>query len=204
MTQHVTAHRDDDADVIVVGAGPSGGALNTGSIFVELAPKRKAKADAIIARLRPKLAKIAGINLYLQATQDVRIGGRSSRTQYQYTLQDANLDELRQWGPKILEKLRTLPALKDVVSDQQTAGLELGVPPERINTIAAFGPQAQGAQTVGGWSAGNDELAEVARLLAENELVLPIDSIYPIERTAEAYGRLEAGHVRGKIVIVTD
>ncbi|MGN6425808.1 MAG: NADP-dependent oxidoreductase [Leifsonia sp.] len=88
--------------------------------------------------------------------------------------------------------------------DTIEAGLELGVPVERINTIAAFGPAAQGAQTVGGYAAGNDELAEVADLLAENELVLPIDSIYPIERTGEAYGRLEAGHVRGKIVIVTD
>jgi NADPH:quinone reductase-like Zn-dependent oxidoreductase len=88
--------------------------------------------------------------------------------------------------------------------DTIEAALALGVPPERINTIASFGPAAQGANTVGGSAAGNDELAEAALLLAENELVLPIDSIYPIERTAEAYGRLEAGHVRGKIVIVTE
>ncbi|MBW8872439.1 MAG: zinc-binding dehydrogenase, partial [Leifsonia sp.] len=74
----------------------------------------------------------------------------------------------------------------------------------RINSIAAFGPDAHGAQNVGGRAAGNDELAELADLLAENELVLPIDSIFPIERTVEAYGRLETGHVRGKIVIVTD
>ena len=84
------------------------------------------------------------------------------------------------------------------------AAIELGVPPERINTIAAFGPDARGARTVGGRTAGNAELAELADLLAQNELVLPIDSIFPIERTVEAYGRLEAGHVRGKIVIVTD
>lgn len=84
------------------------------------------------------------------------------------------------------------------------AGIELGVPPERINTIAVFGPAALGAHSVGGRSAGNTELARVAALIADNELVLPIDSIYPIERAAEAYGRLEAGHVRGKIVVVTD
>jgi NADPH:quinone reductase-like Zn-dependent oxidoreductase len=88
--------------------------------------------------------------------------------------------------------------------DTIDVALELGVPPERINTIAAFGPAARGARTVGGAAAGNDELAELAGLLAENELVLPIDSIYPIERTVEAYGKLEAGHVRGKIVVVTD
>jgi NADPH:quinone reductase-like Zn-dependent oxidoreductase len=84
------------------------------------------------------------------------------------------------------------------------AALELGAPIERINTIAAFGPAAHGARNVGGRAAGNAELAELAALLAGNEIVLPIDSIYPIERTAEAYGRLEAGHLCGKIVVVTD
>ena len=84
------------------------------------------------------------------------------------------------------------------------AALDLGVPIDRVNSIAVFGPAAHGAKNVGGRAAGNDELAELAALLAENELVLPIDSIYPIERTVEAYARLEAGHVRGKVVVVTD
>jgi NADPH:quinone reductase-like Zn-dependent oxidoreductase len=84
------------------------------------------------------------------------------------------------------------------------AALELGVPPERINTIGAFGPAARGANTVGGSAATDDDLAEIAELIAQNELVLPIDSIFPIERVVEAYARLEARHVRGKIVVVTD
>jgi NADPH:quinone reductase-like Zn-dependent oxidoreductase len=88
--------------------------------------------------------------------------------------------------------------------DTIEAALELGVPIERINSIAAFGPEAHGARNVGGRAAGNAELAELADLLAENELVLPIDSIFPIERTVEAFGRLEGGHLRGKVVIVTD
>lgn len=88
--------------------------------------------------------------------------------------------------------------------DTIETGLELGVPPERINTIAAFGPAAKGARTIGGRAAGNAELAGIAELLAQNELVLPIDSIFPIERTAEAFGRLESRHVRGKIVVVTE
>ncbi len=88
--------------------------------------------------------------------------------------------------------------------DTIEAALELGVPIERVNSIAAFGPDAHGARNVGGRAAGNAELAELAELLAENELVLPIDSIYPIERTVEAFGRLEGGHLRGKVVIVTD
>jgi len=84
------------------------------------------------------------------------------------------------------------------------AALDLGVPIDRVNSIAVYGPAAHGAKNVGGRAAGNDELVELAALLAENELVLPIDSIFPIERTVEAYARLEAGHVRGKVVVVTD
>ena len=88
--------------------------------------------------------------------------------------------------------------------DTIDAAIELGVPPERINTIAAFGAAARGANTVGGAVATAEELAEIARLLAENELVMPIDSIFPIERVVEAYTRLEAGHLRGKIIVVTE
>lgn len=105
---------------------------------------------------------------------------------------------------EVLDGERVTAALDNHGADTVEAAIELGVPVERINTIAAFGPAAQGARNVGGAAAGNDELAELAGMLAENEIVLPIDSIYPIERTGEAYGRLEAGHVRGKIVVVTD
>jgi hydrophobe/amphiphile efflux-1 (HAE1) family protein len=104
-------------------------ATNTGTMFVELKPlpERKATADQVIGRLRPKLAKAVGINLFLQAAQDVRIGGRIARTQYQYVLEDADLNEMRTWAPRILDKLRTLPELKDVASDLQTAGLQIQV-----------------------------------------------------------------------------
>lgn len=104
----------------------------------------------------------------------------------------------------LLDGDRVTAALDNHGGGTIEAALELGVPIERVNTIAVYGPDAHGAQNVGGASAGNEELAELASLLAENELVLPIDSIYPIERTGEAYGRLEAGHLRGKIVVVTD
>lgn len=116
------------------------------------------------------------------------------------------------YGPGLAERVRDVlddgdrvtAVLDNHGADTIDAALELGVPPERINTIAAFGPSAKGARTVGGRAAGNAELAELAKLIAENELMLPIDSIFPIERTVEAYARLEAGHVRGKIVVVTD
>jgi hydrophobe/amphiphile efflux-1 (HAE1) family protein len=109
------------------------GVQNTGTVFISLKPRdqRKSSADEIIARLRPKLAKVPGIALYLQSVQDVRIGGRFARTQYQYTLQDANLEELTAFAPKMLAKLRAIPLVRDVATDQQTAGLELDVDVDR-------------------------------------------------------------------------
>jgi NADPH:quinone reductase-like Zn-dependent oxidoreductase len=103
-----------------------------------------------------------------------------------------------------LDDDRVTAVLDNHGPDTVEAALELGVPMDRVNSITTFGPAAHGARNVGVRAAGNAELSELAELLAENELVLPIDSIYPIERTVEAYERLEAGHVRGKVVVVTD
>jgi multidrug efflux pump subunit AcrB len=131
---NAVVQRDPDVSHVVsfIGTG-SGSTSNTGTVFVELKdkPPRRASADEIIGRLRPKLAQVQGVNLYLQAAQDVRIGGRAARTQYQYTLQDADLEELRAWAPRVLEQLRKVPQLKDVVSDQQTAGLSLSLAIDR-------------------------------------------------------------------------
>ncbi len=125
------------------GLGGSG-TTNTGTIFIDLKPKpaRKASSEEIIARLRGKLAKVEGINLFLQSVQDVRVGGRSSKTQYQYTLQDADLDELKAWSPKVLDRLKKIDILKDVNTDQQTAGLELRVNIDR-DTASRMGITAQ-------------------------------------------------------------
>jgi multidrug efflux pump len=106
---------------------------NTGNVFVQLKPwgVRKLTADQVINDLRPKLARVPGITLFLQNVQDVRLGGRFSRTQYQYTIVDANLDELNEWAPRVLARLRTLPELRDVNTDQQTQGLKLNVEVDR-------------------------------------------------------------------------
>ena len=124
---------DPDVGHTVSFFGGQSGAGNTGTIFVPLKPfgERKSTSDEVINRLRPKLARIPGMTLFLQSVQDLRIGGRGSRTQYQYTLQDANLEELRTWAPRVLEGLRKLPDLRDVNTDQQTAGLELDVKIDR-------------------------------------------------------------------------
>jgi HAE1 family hydrophobic/amphiphilic exporter-1 len=124
--------------------GGGGSALNTGRMFITLKPRneRDASAQQVIARLRPKLEKVQGARLFMQAAQDVRLGGRPTRTQFEYTLQDANLAELNEWAPKILNKMKTLPELRDVATDQQSAGTTLTLTIDR-DTASRFGIQPQ-------------------------------------------------------------
>ena len=132
-----------DPDVANWGASVGGSRpLNNAFAFIGLKPReqRKATADEIIIRLRKQLSKVQGATLYLQAAQDLNVGGRLTRTQYQYTLQDADLNELNQWAPKLLGELKKLPQLRDVASDQQTNGTMLSVNIDR-DQAARFGIQ---------------------------------------------------------------
>ena len=108
--------------------------LNSGRILINLKPlaARKISASDVIRRLQPELAKVPGITLYMQPVQDLSVEDRVSRTQFQYTLEDPNVDELNTFAPQMLAKLQKLPQLSDVASDQQTLGLagETGVRPE--------------------------------------------------------------------------
>ncbi|MGE5186186.1 MAG: efflux RND transporter permease subunit [Acidobacteriota bacterium] len=137
---HIVLADPDVAHVVSNVGGFGSRTLNTGTLFISLEdkPPRKTSAQAVIDRLRPQLMKVQGITLGMQAVQDVRIGGRLSRTQYQYTLEDANLAELDEWAPKVTAVLRKLPELKDVFSDQMTNGLELDVDVDR-DTAARLG-----------------------------------------------------------------
>jgi multidrug efflux pump len=134
------------------------GAVNTGFIYMALKPlnERKISSSDVINRLRPKLISVPGASAFLQAGQDLRIGGRQGNAQYQYTIQSDNLDDLVTWGPILLAQMRQQPLLRDANSDQQNSGLEtelvydretasrLGITPRQIdNTLyEAFG-QAQ-------------------------------------------------------------
>ncbi|HWL19402.1 MAG TPA: multidrug efflux RND transporter permease subunit [Bradyrhizobium sp.] len=131
---------DPDVATAAMAVGGSGRAGNNGNMFITLKPRneREASAQQIIARLRPKLAKVEGANLYMQAAQDVRLGGRPSRTQFEFTLQDANLAELNEWAPKVLAKMQTLPQLRDVATDQQTQGTTLELKINR-DTASRYG-----------------------------------------------------------------
>ncbi len=115
------------------------GSANAARMFISLKPldQRKVTAQQIIARLRPKLAKIPGASLYLQAAQDVRVGGRQSGAEYQFSMQADNFNDLLTWSPKMLEKLKTEHALADVNSDLQNKGLQAMVTYDRA-TAARF------------------------------------------------------------------
>jgi hydrophobe/amphiphile efflux-1 (HAE1) family protein len=128
-----------------IGAGSSGQTGNNARYYISLKrfEQRHATAQQVIARLRPELAKVEGAQLFLQAGQDVRVGGRPSKTLYQFTLQDADAAELTEWSPKIFARLQALPMLRDVATDQQNAGTTAVLTIDR-DAAARFGirPQA--------------------------------------------------------------
>jgi multidrug efflux pump len=125
LTEFITIVGKDPAVDSVVGF-TGGGQTNSGFVFVALKPlaERKLSVDQVIGRLRGKLAHVAGARLFLQAVQDIRVGGRQSNAQYQYTLQGDDLAQLYDWVPKVTAELEKLPQLSDVNSDQQQKGLE--------------------------------------------------------------------------------
>ena len=120
---------DPAVDTIIAfagGSGPGGGSNNVGRMFISLKPLsvRRISADEVVNRLRTKLMSVPGAALFLQVQQEFQTGGRAADAQYQYTLVDENLEELNTWAPRLLAKMRTLPELRDVSTDQQDQGLE--------------------------------------------------------------------------------
>ena len=114
--------KDPDVDSLAFNVGAT--SFNQGNFYINLRSKeagRTANADEIINRLRPKAAQVPGVTLFLQALQDIRVGGRLSRTQYQYTVTSPNIDDLNTWAPRIMDKMREIPLLTDVTSDQQSS-----------------------------------------------------------------------------------
>ncbi len=144
MSERATAVADivrQNPSVESVGFNLGGTTFNNSTFFITLRPKeagRTASADEVIADLRRQLVSVEGVNLYLQAAQDINVGGRLARTQYQYTLTDADIGELSDWAPRILDRLRTLPQLADVVSDQQTGAAAVNLTIDR-DRASSFG-----------------------------------------------------------------
>ena len=141
----VAADPDTAAYASSLGGGYGGRTNNQGQLFIALKPIEQRVGGNLqdyINRLRPKIAKVEGGKLFLQPIPDVRVGARPSKTEFQYTLQDANIAELYQWAPKILSKLQSLPLLRDVTSDQQQGGTTATLVIDR-DVAARFGIQPQ-------------------------------------------------------------
>ncbi len=138
--KYVDIVKADPAVENVMGFTGGQGAVNTGNMYVGLKPldERKVSSSDVINRLRRKLTSIPGATAFMQAGQDLRIGGRQSNAQYQYTIQSDNLEDLVAWGPTLLQKMRQIHGLTDVNSDQQNSGLEAGLTYDR-QTAARLG-----------------------------------------------------------------
>ena len=167
--------RDPAIAHVAMAIGGAGNPSNTGRMFITLKPRdqRDATADQIIARLQPQLAKVEGAQLFLQASQDVTVGGRAARTQYQYTLQDSDFGELNQWATKMLAKMQTLPELRDVASDQEVSGTTLTLTFDR-NQASRYGLTAQTIDDTLYDAFGQREIAQYFTQLSSYEVIMEV------------------------------
>jgi hydrophobe/amphiphile efflux-1 (HAE1) family protein len=141
--------KDPDVKAAAYSVGGSRNSANSGRMFITLRSKeegRRDSSDDVVNRLRPKLATVEGAQLYLQPVQDLRFGGRSTRSQFIYALSSMDLDALYTWGPKLLDKLKTIPQLTDVNSDLEQAGLQVNVVVNR-DVASRLGLQPQTIDT---------------------------------------------------------
>jgi multidrug efflux pump len=171
--------KDDTAVQNVIAFTGGQGTSNSGNIFVALKPLsvRKIGAPDIINRLRPKLNRLPVASAFLQASQDLRIGGRSSNALYQYTIQADNLTDLNTWGPKLLAEMKRLPGLQDVNTDQQNGGLDELLTYDRV-TAAKLGQTAQSLDS-GLYSAfGQSEVSIIYTQLNQYYVVLEVAPDY--------------------------
>ena len=171
------AKQDPAVDTVLVFTGGGGGTTtNTGRVFISLKPLnvRKSTADQIINRLRPKLAVVPGATLYLQAVQDVRIGGRQSAAQYQYTIQSDSLPTLNHWGPILLKALKGIHQLTDVNSDAQNKGLSANLVIDRP-TAARLGITPQAIDNVLYDAFGEREIATMYTPLNQYYVIMVVD-----------------------------
>ena len=178
--QKLEAVIDKDPGVANVIAFTGGnGATNTGNIFIALKPlaERKTGAPDIINRLRPQMNRLPVASAFLQASQDLRIGGRSSAALYQYTIQSDNISDLANWGPRVFAEMKRVPGLQDVNSDQQNGGLDILLHYDRV-TSAKLGQTAQSLDN-GIYSAfGQSEVSLIYTQLNQYYVVLEVDPRY--------------------------
>jgi multidrug efflux pump len=179
IQQIVALIKKDPAVENVIGFTGGGGATNGGSLYVALKPlaERKDSAAQIINRLRPQLNRLPVASAFLQAAQDLRIGGRSSSALYQYTIQADNVADLFKWGPILKTEMKRLPGLQDVNSDQQNGGLEELMTYDR-NTAARLGLTAQSLDSALYGAFGQSEVSIIYTQLNQYYVVLEVAPQY--------------------------
>jgi multidrug efflux pump len=168
-----------------VGAGTVNAAGNSGRLYINLKPKRDrdSSAESVISRLRRNMTQIHGVTLFMQAVQDVQIDSRISRTQYQYTLQDADPVELTQWAPRLLAELRRAPELRDVATDQQSEGLQAAL---RINRDDAsrLGVALQAIDDTLYDAFGQRQVSTIFTQLNQYRVILEVDPRFQLDPSA--------------------
>ncbi len=171
-------HNDPAVQNVIVFTG-GGGATNTGFVFMALKPldERKIGAPDIINRLRPQLNRLVAASTFLQASQDLRIGGRASSALYQYTIQSDTVAGLQTWGPKLLAEMRRLPGLQDVNTDQQNGGLDVLLHYDRVKA-ARLGQTSQSLDNEIYSSFGQSETSIIYTQLNQYYVVLEVDPRY--------------------------
>jgi hydrophobe/amphiphile efflux-1 (HAE1) family protein len=169
--------------------GGTGQALNNGRMFISLKPKgwgkdkRRDDAATVIARLRGKLSRIPGAQLFLTANQDIRVGGRASKAQFQYALADQNIEELNSWAPKLVNKLRAYPQIKDATSDQQFRGLQETVVIDR-DAAARLGIQPQAVDSTLYSAFGQRQVSIIYTRQNQYHVILEVDPKFYLDPTS--------------------
>ncbi len=179
VAEFIRIVKSDPAVDNVVAFSGGNTAQNQGRMFVTLKPlnQRKVSIDQVINRIRPKTSHVPGATLFFQAAQDLQIGGRFANAQYQYTLSGEDLAELYAWAPKLMEKLKAIPILKDVSSDQQVRGLQQNVIIDR-DTAARLGITPQQIDNVLYDAFGQRQISTIYQTLNQYHVVLEVDPQY--------------------------
>jgi len=182
-----------------IGAGGGNYTTNTGRMFIQLKPKsqRDASADQVILRLQQRLARIQGITLYMQAAQDITIGGRLNKTQYQYTLADSDPGELSHWAPLFLEKIRQLPGITGVTTDQLNAGPLLDITINR-DVASSYGITPSAIDNILNDAYGQRIISTMYTQMSQYHVVLEVPPKYQYD--PEALGQLYVSSSSGQQV----
>ncbi len=183
----VAADPNVDGFMSAIGAGGASSTLNNGRMFMRLKPRseRKLSADQIIQELRPQLAQVPGINVYLQNPPLIRVGGNLTKALYQYSLQDTDTKELFHWAPILTEKMAALPGLQDVTSDLQIANPQVNVEIDR-DKAAALGVTAQQIENALNDAYGEMQASTIYSDVAEYWVVFEVEPQFQLDPAALA------------------